>query len=405
MAAMLVVRLIDCIFGRYHDQESSRALRLLQSAELALIGLILGFTWHAFYRRHWRIFNVALCLTVVASKAAIGICRGDPITSVVAAILLLAGTAALVRWGPWWQIAASDGRDNGTKIELMAARDGAEAASRAKSDFLSQMSHEIRTPMNAIFGMAELLDETELSTEQHKYLSIMMNNGSALLDLIDDIMDFARIESGRLSLDAVNFDLVEIAERVAETLSIRAHRKGLELALRVAPGVTTALVGDPLRLRQVLMNLIANAIKFTDRGEVALTIDRASEDEDGDLHFAVSHTGIGIAADQRDKIFARYAQASPATAREYGGAGLGLAIVKQLVELMGGRSGSAASSAKAARFTLSYGSECSRRNVLAQCGQRRPKLRVCGCWSPIARRSPAWRFARRSMDAVRTLQR
>ncbi len=312
-------------------------MRLLEGVNLGLIAVTLSLTWHAVYRRHWRVFNFAVCVAVVASEAAIGILSGDTFTFVVAAILLLAGIAALVQWGPWWQLAAADRSDSETEIELMAARDGAEAASRAKSDFLSQMSHEIRTPMNAILGMAELLDETELNSEQRKYLSIMMNNGSALLDLIDDILDFARIESGRLTLEAVAFDLREIAERVAETLSIRAHQKGLELALLVAPEVPTALVGDPLRLRQVLTNLIANAIKFTDSGEVALAIDHAGDGESAELHFAVYDTGIGIAADQHERIFTRYAQASPATAREYGGAGLGLAIVKQLIGLMNGR--------------------------------------------------------------------
>ncbi len=221
---------------------------------------------------------------------------------------------------------------------LVTARETAEQASRAKSDFLSSMSHEIRTPMNAILGMAELLNDSELSNEQHKYLSIMMNNGNALLDLINDILDFAKVESGRLNLETANFDVADLAERVAETLSIRAHQQGLELAVRVAPEVPTAIIGDPLRLRQVLINLIGNALKFTEHGEIVLTIDRAAGDAaPGALEFSVSDTGIGISPEEREKIFASYAQADSSTARKYGGTGLGLAIVKQLVELMGGR--------------------------------------------------------------------
>jgi signal transduction histidine kinase/DNA-binding response OmpR family regulator len=334
LVAMLVVGLVDYLLGGERLAQSSPALGLLQGVNLALIGLALALTWHAIYRRRWRVIDVTLCVTLVASEAAIGIAGGDTAVFMFAATLLLAGTAVMVQWGPRWRAAAS-ARDNRSEVEL--ARDGAQAALRAKSDFLSQMSHEIRTPMNAILGMAELLNDGALNPEQRKYLSVMMNNGAALLDLIDDILDFARIESGHLHLESVNFDPLELAERVAETLSLRAHQKGLELTLRVAPEVPRALVGDPLRLRQVLINLVANAIKFTDRGEVAIAIERVAEGDTGGLHCTVSDTGIGIAADQREKIFARYTQASPATAREYGGSGLGLTIVKQLVELMGGR--------------------------------------------------------------------
>jgi len=227
-----------------------------------------------------------------------------------------------------------------TERDLVAAREAALAASRTKSDFISNMSHEIRTPMNAVLGMAELLAESDLSTEQRKYLSIMMSNGNALLELIDDVLDLAKIESGNLSLDATDFDLNDLAERVAEMLSIRAHQKGLELAVYISPNVRTALVGDPMRLRQVLINLIGNAIKFTERGEVVLAIERANRggrSEPGVLHFRVSDTGIGIPVDQRARIFASYAQGEASITRKYGGTGLGLAITRQLVDLMGGQ--------------------------------------------------------------------
>ena len=255
-------------------------------------------------------------------------------TVLIASLAVVAGVAAHRLWGRWQQDCA---RARMRESELVAARDAAEMASRAKSDFLSQMSHEIRTPMNAILGMADLLNDTVLTAEQHKYLSIMINNGGALLDLIDDILDFDRGQSGHLSLETAGFDLHELVERVTETLALRAHQQGLELAVRIKPDVPVAVVGDALRLRQILVNLIGNALKFTERGEIALTIEPAPGGEPGELHFAVSDSGIGIAKDQQEKIFARYTQAGPSIARTYGGSGLGLTIVKQLVGLMDGR--------------------------------------------------------------------
>ena len=213
----------------------------------------------------------------------------------------------------------------------------AEAASKAKSQFLASMSHEIRTPMNAILGMANMAAKMAETTKLQQYLAIIQDSGKALLALINDILDFSKIEAGRLDLECANFDLRETVESLADLFGKQAADKGLELLISVDGNTPCAMVGDPLRLRQILINLVNNAIKFTKKGEVAITARCEKQNNDqAVLHFSVRDTGSGINHAQIRQIFSEYIQADSSTSRQYGGTGLGLAISRQLVSLMGG---------------------------------------------------------------------
>ncbi len=315
----------------------------------------------------WRaVWSAAMCAGVLATYAAGELLVGnslatqaffDNLFAITAACGIAVVTTAMrdgLRWREFttrWTLGEAHEALRVGEERYRQAMLAAQEANRAKSEFLANMSHEIRTPMNGIMGMTDLALETELTDEQREYMEMAKESADALLHVIDDILDFSKIEARKLEMSSVDFDLRDCLVGALKPFAVRANTKGLELICRIPPETPDTLVGDPMRLRQIVVNLVGNAIKFTAEGEVVVEVETEAETaQDTRLHITVSDTGIGIAAEKQKLIFEAFAQADGSTTRRYGGTGLGLAISSQLVELMGGRIWVESTPGKGSRF-------------------------------------------------------
>src|SRR6266851_4212343 len=388
-ASALVIILFElaCLLGEAAHHSTLASRLPFRGACLLLGGLLFTVSFQPRLGQRWQLLAFIITSAVVALTTILGVAGETADQFFVDLLILSLGVTSLLPWTFGWQAAANVlmllglaafaalapahdpllythwvglvagawirqlcanyggryrqeiARDlielKRSQTELIEAREAALSASHAKSEFLSSMSHEIRTPMNAVLGMADVLAETNLNNEQRRYLNTIINNGTALLELINSILDLAKVESGRVSLESVPFSPREVVERVLETLAIRAHEKRLELVARIDSTVPELVLGDPLRLRQILINLVANAVKFTESGHVLIVL-QSDPAAAGVLRFEVRDTGVGIPADKLDTLFQPFNQADSSTSRRYGGSGLGLAIVARLVALMGG---------------------------------------------------------------------
>jgi signal transduction histidine kinase/DNA-binding response OmpR family regulator len=310
-------------------------------------------------KRDWKIGDVRGIQVVTLREEALGGGDFEQRAYIIVVILCFLGFSLSVIF---WLIQRNNqavARVLEDKHELAKARDAAEAANRAKSDFLANMSHEIRTPMNGVIGMTELaLDPVSSEQERREYMQIVRSSAHALLGILNDILDFSKIEAGKLGLEHITFDLRRTVSDTLRTLALRAHEKNLEILCDVAQEVPDKVVGDPIRLRQVLLNLLGNAIKFTEQGQIVVRVSRLQGSSQGTvLSFAVHDTGIGIAPEKLEAVFEAFSQADTSITRKYGGTGLGLSISTRLVQLMGGQLSAESALGKGStfRFTLPLG--------------------------------------------------